>query len=100
MEYYGIRGKELEWFKSYFSERKQLVNYKGERSEAMSVNFGVPQSSVLGPILFCIFINDLVKCSNTLRFVMHADDTCVHCSGPDINDSIRVMNRELMLVNR
>ena len=42
LEYYGIRGKELEWFKSYFSERKQLVNYKGVRSEAMSVNFGVP----------------------------------------------------------
>ena len=99
LDYYGIQGKELDWFKSYFSERKQLVNCKGVRSEAMTTKFGVAQGSVAGPILFCIFVNDLVKCSNILKFVMYADDTCVYYSGADVNGNIGVMNRELMMVS-
>ena len=54
--YYGIQGKELDWFKLYFSERKQPVNYKGVRSNAMTTKFGVAQGSVSGPILFCILL--------------------------------------------
>ena len=98
-DYYGIQGKELDWFKSYFSERKQLVNYKGLRSEAMTTKFGVAQGSVAGPILFCIFVNDLVKCSNILKFFMYADDTCVYYSGADVNGNIGVMNSELTRVS-
>ena len=84
---------------SYFSKRKQLVNYKGVRSEAMTTKFGVAQGSVAGPILFCIFVNDLVKCSNILKFVMYTDHTCVYYSGADVNGNIGVKNRELMRVS-
>ena len=65
----------------------------------MNTKFGITQDSVTGPILFCIFINDLFKCSNILKFVMYADDMCVHYSRADVSGNIGVMNRELMRVS-
>ena len=75
LEHYGIRGLANEWFKSYFSNRKQYVPINGYDSNLADVKFGVPQGSVLGPLLFLIYINDL---NQTLKFckVHHfADDT-------------------------
>ena len=99
LEYYGIRSVELEWFKSYFDDRKQIVCYKGVRSKPMRTNFGVGQSSICGPISFCIFMNDLCRCSNILSFVMYADDTCVYNVGSDVNENMRMMNIELQRVS-
>ena len=98
LEYYGIRSVELEWFKSYFDDRKQIVCYKGVRSKPMRTNFGVGQSSICGPISFCIFMNDLCRCS-ILSFVMYADDTCVYNVGSDVNENMRMMNIELQRVS-
>ena len=75
MENYGIRGIPLALLKSYMSNRQQLTNFNGTKSCLQSVLYGVPQGSVLGPLLFLVYINDIVNCSKLGHFVMFADDT-------------------------
>ena len=75
LEFYGVRGLTNLWFKSYLTNRKQFVSINGFNSTESIMNFGVPQGSVLGPLLFLIYINDLhlaIKYSKTTHF---ADDT-------------------------
>ena len=79
LKHYGIRGKANEWFKSYLTDRRQHVSINGFVSENKIMNYGVPQGSVLGPLLFLLFIGDLDKEigeeeGDVLKFV---DDTKV-----------------------
>ena len=60
---------------SYLSNRKQYVMFNNKNSEFTEIRTGVPQGSILGPFLFSIYINDLIKVSNKLNFIMYADDT-------------------------
>jgi retron-type reverse transcriptase len=74
---YGIRGVALDWFSSYLTNRRQYVILNGSSSNLASVSHGIPQGSILGPLLFLIYINDLPKVAPEAHFILFADDTTV-----------------------
>ena len=100
LEHYDIRGVELSWFSSYLSKRKQFVSVNGSTSDYLEVSCGVPQGSVLGPLLFLIYINDLPSMSKVLPFYVFADDTNIFYSSRDLITLQKVMNRELKKVKK
>ena len=75
LQYYGITGTALNWFRSYLTERYQYVDYSGASSSMNLLTTGVPQVSILGPLLFIIYMNDIHTVSNNLNFILYADDT-------------------------
>jgi hypothetical protein len=89
----GIRGIANDWFRSYLSERQQYVQIGKEKSIVRSIKCGVPQGSILGPILFIIYINDLHTATN-LNVLTFADDTTIYSSGNNANDLITHVNTE------
>ena len=90
----GVTGAALEWFKSYLSERSQLVDNNGNRSRLRKIKISILQGSILGPILFLCFINDLYRVTNLLT-LMFADDTFTLNSNHDLNDLINDVNAEI-----
>ena len=75
LEHYGIRGLALDWIKDYLSNRLQYVEYNGTRSLSNEIKCGVPQGSVLGPLLFLIYINDICNTTSVGEFILFSDDT-------------------------
>ena len=75
LPFYGITCIELTWFSDYLFNRKQFVNFEYTISELKSINLGVPQGSILGPLLFLLLINDAYKCLEKCTMLMYADDS-------------------------
>lgn len=80
LEFYGVRGAPHSWLRSYLSSRTQRVILNNVISGEREVTCGVPQGSILGPLLFLVFINDFPNCSNFFKFTLFADDSTLSCS--------------------
>ena len=100
LEHYGVVGKELSWFKSYLSNRKQYCRINGVDSNVNDINVGVPQGSCLGPLLFLLYINDLPFIVKSSKVSMYADDTSIYHSSKDIAQLNAVLNEELRRLDR
>ena len=99
LEYYGIRGSPLKWFKSYLSGRQQFTEIDDTLSDIGYIKCGVPQGSILGPLLFLIYINDIVNSSTILKFFLFADDTTLFFSSKPSPTIEKTINSELNRVN-
>ena len=97
LEVYGIRSIELAWLASYFSNRTQCVSIYDFMSESKLISCGVPQGSILGLQLFLFYINDIVRSSDLLKYVMFADDTNLFMSNIVFKTLLSNVNDELSL---
>ena len=88
LDHYGIRGNALNLFRSYLKNRKQYTMIESNKSKTSNISCGVPQGSVLGPLLFLLFINDLPNCCPSGKIRIFADDTNVFFHSKNIEDLI------------
>ena len=98
LDHYGVRGKANDWFKSYLSNRQQFVTINGTDSDWKPMTYGVPQGSVLGPLLFLMYINDLyqsIKYSTTRHY---ADDTCLLNKNKSLKRLKKLLNLDLKIL--
>ena len=99
LKYYGIEGTALRLFESYQNECQQYVDLDGTTSNNNRILTGVPQGSILGPLLFVIYINDIAKSSKHFNFIIYADDTTL-CSTLKINADATQLNMKLNNVSQ
>ena len=78
MSSYMIRGQSLAWFKSYLSLRSQYVKFNNVTSNKETSPIGVPQGTILGPILFLVYVNDFAQCFKQCKCIMYAEDTTIY----------------------
>ena len=84
LQNYGIRGIAHQWIKSYLTNREQYVHIKGKNSSTQKLEYGVPQGSILGPLLFVIYINDMPRIQCLAKFILYADDANIIITGQNL----------------
>ena len=99
MQSYGIRGAALQWFTDYLFDRSLMCEVDGQRSEPQSLTCGVPQGSILGPILFLIYFNDFDSCLKHSKVIKFADDTVVYLSRKTQVDIEQDLNIDLQKIS-
>ena len=99
LHFLGVRGVANSWLTSYLSKRMQYVEVCDCMYDLLQVKCGVPQGSVLGPLLFILYINDICNVSKVFDCILFADDTNLFCSDNDINDLCGIINVELDKLN-
>jgi hypothetical protein len=100
LEGHGIRGKLLKWLVSYLQDRQQRVIINGSKSEWASIKAGVPQGSVLGPLLFLIFINDITHVIKHCKIRLFADDTCLYIEVDEPEQAATSLNADLAEIQK
>ena len=98
LEHYGFRNNFLNFLMSFIENRQYFVSANGYTSDKRTVNIGVPQGSTLGPLLFLLYINDMINCSDILQFSLFADDSTASHFGPDLNTTLNMIKTELTKV--
>ena len=96
LQCYGIRGNACNWFKNYLNNRRQYVSYN---SKHMTITCGVPQGSILGPLLFILYINDIENVSDILNPILFADDTSLFHAHTCFNTLIEEVNIEIQKIS-
>ena len=107
LQCYGLRDTTLYWFKSYLSDRTQYVAYDGVASAKKLIETGVPQGSILGPLLFAIYMNDIQTVSERLNVILYVDDTTLTSTlctftqevNHDVNQMSYLINLELSKIS-
>ena len=95
LKLYGLEGVTLDWFSSYLSNRQQQCVVEGCESKPRFINCGVPRGSLLGPLLFLVYINDLPGCLLHTKVHMYADDTTIHTSSLSTAELYAKINTDL-----
>ena len=86
LNHYGFRGIVNDWFSSYLKNRTQTTTVGRHVSDKAAVGCGVPQGSILGPLRFLLYVNDIHRCSNKFRFYLFADDTNILYADKNLRD--------------
>ena len=95
LNFCGLKGKELSWFRSYLTDRRQCCKVNGRISATDSITCGVPQGSCLGPLLFLVYINDLPSCLKNSLVSMYADDTSIYYASESVSEINQAVNADL-----
>ena len=92
---YGVRGLPLDWVKSYLMQRQQYVSFNSTCSSKLEITCGVPQGSILGPLLFLLYVNDICNISTLVNLILFADDTSLFFSHHNAETLFQIVNMEL-----
>lgn len=91
LEHLGLSERSLRWFRSYLAHRQQSVLINGELSEPHTITLGVPQGSILGPLLFNVYINSLPNAVKEIRMILYADDAVLFCDASTRQEPFKLL---------